>query len=1152
MEKVKEIYEGHIMPKSKCPEITTEDINKFFEGSDPMKNIINIELAYNDAEAEIVYIDDRGIKRIRKEPFKPFVWAKNSACIRMFGGQRGLLRSKMREYGIKVKPLYTCTEDNPYPHEKLTNGYKYLFYSAHKQSMGKFQGFFNEAGTPLKPKKKEDNSPSSQEFLYLQPVEQFMIETGKRYFKGIDNYDDLKRMSFDLETEGLNPKIHHISQIGIRTNKGFEKIITITGKDKQEKEVNEVKGIIDFCKIIAEEKPDVIFGHNTENFDWDFIIVRCQTYGIDFKELSGNYLREGIYKQKRPTTLKLGGEVETYFATIIKYHNVVDSLHAVRRAMATDSSFESANLKYATKYLKLDKNNRVYVPGNLIDTTWLVTEPEYAFNNNNGDWYHISEEKPLKEGYETVSGKYIVERYLLDDIWEADKVELTLHETDFQLTKIMPTTFMRVCTMGTATQWKLIMLTWAFQHDLAVPTLSPNRKFTGGLSRLLVTGYMNNVVKYDANSLYPSTILTWNITCTTDIMGVMLRMLRYVLTQREYYKGLKKKAAAKAEELYHQLKHMDENDPRYAQLTQERKLYLADKINNDNQQLILKKLGNSFFGSFGCPSVFNFADLDAAEKTTCLGRMQLRVMIAFFHTIGQRCFPNLPKEEQEKYNYIPIVGDTDGFDFKMPEKFRYTEENPYIGKGLNRESKLGKKYIGNEADVAEYNDTILSKTYNGAEENLSGLGIDEYVSASINIARKNYLCLMEEDGSIKKVGNTMKSRKMSGYLQKFINKACDMLIQGDGYGFLNTYYDYLDDIYNYRIPVRDIASKGNIKKDLTEYIEDCKTLTKAGSKKSRQAWYELVLNNNISVNQGDTIYYVNTGKKKSESDVKRITHQYVMDPDNPTEEIELVTKIRTRLMKAECEKEGIEYKTLKTKDIKERMQKYITKEEDEIILNCKLVPREVIDNEKEYLCSDLPDLEYNVDKYIEQFNKRLTPLLVCFSPEIRNQILIKSPSERKYWTKEEAQLVSGCPMKEGDQDKYEALMTPERKEIEFWERIGERPPFLEECGINWDKLVKEYHEEVEFEKNELFQCENNKYLKALENLTEDDISDFEDEGKLPKSITDVVTLSPTDMRFYFINIPNKTPSTGGYIFDDIRISMEEHGIEVEKFVENEM
>lgn len=1140
----KETNPAHIMPQHEP--VTTEDINKFFEGADPMQHIIDIELSYNDADAEIVFINDIGEKRIRKEPFKPFTWAKNSACIRMFGGQRGLLRSKMREYGIRVKALYTCTEDNPYPHEKLDNGYKYLFYSTHKMSMGKFQNFFNEAGTPLKPKKQNDTDPSSQEFMYLQPVEQFMIETGKRYFKGYDNYDDLTRMSFDLETEGLNPKIHAISQIGVRTNKGFERILTITGADKPEKEKNEMLAIIEFLEIISTEKPDVIFGHNTENFDWDFIITRCSIHGYDFQTLSSKFLREGIYKQKRPTTLKLGGEVETYFATQIKYHNVVDSLHAVRRAMATNSSFESANLKYATKFLKLNKKNRVYVPGNLIDTTWLITDKNFAFNDTNGDWYKISDSNPLKDGYELVSGRYIVERYLLDDIWEADKVELALHETDFQLTKIMPTTFMRVCTMGTATQWKLIMLTWAYQHNLAIPTLSPNRKFTGGLSRLLLTGYMNNIFKADFNSLYPSTILTWNITCSTDIMGVMLKMLRYVLTQREYYKGLKKKAANKAEELYHQLKAMDKLDPEYASLSEQRRGYLADKINNDNQQLIFKKLGNSFFGSFGCPSVFNFADLDAAEKTTCLGRMQLRIMIAYFHTIGEKYFPSLSKEEQQKYNYIPIVGDTDGFDFKLPEKYRYTEDNPYIGKGLNRESKLGKKYIGNEADVAEFNDTLLSKTYNGAEENLSGLGIDEYVTASINIARKNYLCLMEEDGSIKKVGNTMKSRKMSGYLQKFINNACDMLIQGDGYGFLNEYYNYIDDIYNYRIPVRDIASKGNIKKELSAYKEDCATTTKSGAKKSRQAWYELALSNNMNVHQGDTVYYVNTGQKKSDSDVKRITHKFINDPNNPNETIELTTRLQTQLIKQECEKEQIEYKTLKAKDIKARIAKYVVREEDEILLNCKVVPHEIIDNEKELLCSDVPELEYNVVKYIEQFNKRIHPLLVCFDKSIRDQIIIDNPENRKYWTKEQAVLVFGQPMKDGDQDTYEALMTPERKEIEFWTRIGERPPFLEECGIDWDDLVKQYQENIEKEATELFQAENAKYLLALNQLNKDDIDAFYDEGKLPKSITDIVTLNPIDMKFYFKSIPNMTPSTGGYIFDDIKLDMSEHGIEIEK------
>jgi DNA polymerase elongation subunit (family B) len=1186
----KETIPGHIMPKR--GEITEEEINSFFEGSDPMKYIVNVELTYNDAEAHIVYYDYNGTKRIKKESFKPFVWAKNSACIRMFGGNRTILRSKMHEYGIKVKPLYTCTEDNPYPNEKLDAGYKYMFYAVNKMSMGTFQRFFNEAGTPLKSKRKDNEGVSSQEFMTLQPVEQFLIETGKRYFKGYDNYNDIKRMSFDLETEGLNPKKDHISQIGVRTNKGFTKIIPIQGDTNEEKEKNEILKNLEFLEIIRDESPDVIFGHNTENFDWDFIITRFKELGYDYKEVSGKFLPEGIYKQTHPTTLKLGGEVEQYYATQIKYFNVVDSLHAVRRAMATDSSFEKATLKYSTKYLNLKKPNRVYCPGNLIDTVWQIEEPIYAFNDENGDWYRydkdcdfvlktkedfekevatypsfeqykfecdeIDEDKIRKqykekyghtadelyadylvslrgnndtdnpkvktmnvllEGYELKSGRYIVERYLNDDIEEADLVELALHQTDFQLTKIMPTTFMRVCTMGTATQWKLIMLNWAYWHNLAVPALSANHKYTGGLSRLLVTGYQTNICKGDYAALYPTTQITWNIEPRTDIMHVMLPMLKYVLSKREYYKGLKKKSENAAEAIFHELEHMEKTDPEYKRMSKERSVLLTDKINNDNQQLVLKKLANSQFGSLGCPSLFPWGDLLAAEKTTCIGRMLLRIMIYRLNTLG----------------YRPIVGDTDGFDFALPAILRYTDENPYIGKGLNRYSKKGKAYTGAEADFAEFNDMYLNKSYNGSTCNMSANEIDEYVLASINIARKSYICHMKRDNSIKKVGNTIKSRKMSGYMQKFINKACFMLISGDGYGFLNAYYDYIDDIYNYRIPVRDIASKGNIKKELSEYISDCSTTTKAGAKKSRQAWYELAIQNGLKVNQGDTIYYVNTGKKKGETDVKRITHQFVKDPENPDNVVELNSRIKNILVKKEKNDNNAKISKLSTKELKDILAKYIVKEEDEIILNCHIVPNDVIDNEKEYLCSDIPELEYNVEKYIDQFNSRVASFLVCFSTDIRDQILIKNPIDRKYWTREESVLVSGQPLKPSDQDTYEALMKPERKEIEFWEKIHEVPPFTKECEIDWDSLVKEYYETVEKEKTALFQSENDKYLNALNNLTQDDIDNLEESGELPKSITDIVSLNPKDMRFYFINIPDMTPSTGGYLFDDMKL-----------------
>ena len=159
-------------------------------------------------------------------------------------------------------------------------------------------------------------------------------------------------------------------------------------------------------------------------------------------------------------------------------------------------------------------------------------------------------------------------------------------------------------------------------------------------------------------------------------------------------------------------------------------------------------------------------------------------------------------------------------------------------------------------------------------------------------------------------------------------------------------------------------------------------------------------------------------------------------------------------------------------------------------------------------------------------------MLVCFSPDIRNKILITNPDDKQYFTEDEAKLVSGYPNKEGDQDTYEALMTPEKKEIGYWDKINEEPPFVKECGIDWEALLKNYREEKKKEETELFQCENNKYLDALNNLTNKEIEAFEEEGEIPQYLLDIVTLN-TDMRFYFKKIPSMTPSTGGFVYDDI-------------------
>ena len=282
----------------------------------------------------------------------------------------------------------------------------------------------------------------------------------------------------------------------------------------------------------------------------------------------------------------------------------------------------------------------------------------------------------------------------------------------------------------------------------------------------------------------------------------------------------------------------------------------------------------------------------------------------------------------------------------------------------------------------------------------------------------------------------------------------------------------------------------------------------------------------MTPNIGDTIYYINTGTKKGHSDVKRITHFfYYADNGEKTE----ITKEVEKKYK-ELHKNASSTKT--RLEIAKDLYGASAFDEDEIILNCKLVPHEIVESERAILCSEVDDIEYNVEKYIDQFNKRVAPLLVCFHPDIRNNILITNPKDRKFFTEEEAKLVCGYPNKPTDQDTYEALMTPEKKEIAFWTRVGETPPFVKECGIDWDKLVADYKAEIEEEDNTLFQEENAKYLEALDKLTKEDIEAFEEEGKLPSSISKLVTMD-SDMRFYFKKLPSKTPSTGGYVFEDI-------------------
>ena len=184
--------------------------------------------------------------------------------------------------------------------------------------------------------------------------------------------------------------------------------------------------------------------------------------------------------------------------------------------------------------------------------------------------------------------------------------------------------------------------------------------------------------------------------------------------------------------------------------------------------------------------------------------------------------------------------------------------------------------------------------------------------------------------------------------------------------------------------------------------------------------------------------------------------------------------------------------------------------EEEIVLNCVLVPRDIIDKEDDTFCADVSeDLEYNVEKYIDMFNKRITPLLVCFNREIRPNILISNPKDRPYFTEEQCELVSGQPNKPGDQDTYEQLMTMEDKEFKFWTTYDEVPPFFEECGMGkWEDAVADYKERMKRDEEEGIAEERRRYQELLDALTEAEKVKFVEDGELPSEILKIVELDP--------------------------------------------
>ena len=889
--------------------VPQEEIERFLLGEDDEKYIVSLEYDYKTSKIYKVIQDPVKGKMLRPDTFIPFAWVGDLKGKNFYKNDKHAQKRAMSENGILIEKL----EDHG--DERLQQGLTYLVKTT--KTYSNLINFFKGGG--LDPWGR-DNSDC---ITILSPVEQYLIQKSKRLFKGFDEYDDIHRFVFDIETTGLDPKTSKMFLIGMRDNRGFLKLLSAQNEDEER------QMIVEFFRTIDELKPSLIGGYNSAFFDFPYILKRAELLNLNIKKISKTLHPDYSLKQK-DGILKLANEMEPYVQTQMWGYNIVDIAHAVRRAQAINSDIKSWSLKYITKFIEAEKTSRVYVEGDKIGKIYFDNE-DYYLNPESGGFKKVGmpgtenlmEKFPGK--FLEVKGSNIIERYLDDDLYETMVVDEQFNQANFLLSKLVPTTYERLSTMGTATLWKMIMCSWSYKHKLAIPKKLEKRKFTGGLSRLVQVGYSRNVLKLDYSSLYPSIQLVHDVFPKCDVTGAMKSMLKYFRDTRIMYKNL--------------AGEFKTSDPKLA-------------ISYDRKQLPIKIFINAFFGSLSAPHVFPWGDIDMGEQITCTGRQYLRQMIMYFMKRG----------------YVPLVMDTDGVNFETPQE---RVEYKYIGKGLNGLVKEGKEYIGSEADVAEYNDLFM--------RNEMGLDIDGVWPATINVARKNY-ALLTDKGKVKLTGNSIKSKKLQTYVAEFLDKGLRMLLDGKGSEFLDFYYEYVNKIFYKEIPLSKIANKARVKQSLEDYKVHITKTTKSGSMMSRQAHMELLLQANKSPGLGDTIFYVNNGERKSHGDVQ--------------------------------------------------------KRKDSLVLNCYMIDEREIEMN--------PDLlgEYNVPRYLAAFNKRIEPLLVVYSPEIREDILIEDPKDQPIFTKSQTELVRGYPMKEAQQDTLDEVLTLSDTEISFWQSVGIDPYYM--------------------------------------------------------------------------------------------------------------
>ncbi len=329
--------------------------------------------------------------------------------------------------------------------------------------------------------------------IHFPATEQYLIQAGRTYFKEME-WNDLRRLQFDLETYALDPEDAGIFLIAITDNRGFERIVDDT-------QMSEAEMIRELVNVINDRDPDIIENHNIFGFDLPFLERRAQTCKIRL-----TLGRDGSTIWTQSGTLKVAESTEKFTRYVMRGREIVDTLHAVKRWNGIMRELKSEGLKEAAQYFGMASPDREYIDGDKVPEIWK-SDPDR------------------------------VRRYALDDVKEVAAISDMLMTDKFILSQLVPMPFEKLATAGQASCLNSLMVRSYLSQKHSLPQSKPKAKFKGGETQLIAEGVISNVLHADVSSMYPSIMLNYNVKPESDNLDIFLTILRELTNIRLDAKG---------------------------------------------------------------------------------------------------------------------------------------------------------------------------------------------------------------------------------------------------------------------------------------------------------------------------------------------------------------------------------------------------------------------------------------------------------------------------------------------------------------------------------------------------------------------------------------------------------------------------------------